>query len=187
MKIIFRTFVIILLGLGIALAQNVDKRCADIDRQYQEALQKMKGADEHQKMTVIFDREDVNFGLVEKRLVFYYDNTQEEVNSNRLYLVRTERRIPQSSVQETIDYLFDPAYPLGRFILMNKDFSSSDYRIEERAYSDGKKPFLMRSRQIELPAGKVVNDATQTKVIEDLDVKKHKVLLKIFNGIANPE
>ncbi|MBR7069564.1 MAG: hypothetical protein IKI30_03855 [Oxalobacter sp.] len=187
MKIIFRTFVIILLGLGIALAQNVDKRCADIDRQYQEALQKMKGADEHQKMTVIFDREDVNFGLVEKRLVFYYDNTQEEVNSNRLYLVRTERRIPQSSVQETIDYLFDPAYPLGRFILMNKDFSSSDYRIEERAYSDGKKPFLMRSRQIELPAGKVVNDATQTKDIEDLDVKKHKVLLKIFNGIANPE
>lgn len=178
---------IFFIGIGFALAQVPDRRCAEVDRQYQEALQKIKGADEHHKMTVIFDREDVNFGLIEKRLVFYYDNTEEEVNSNRLYLVRTERRIPQSSVQETIDYLFDPAYPLGRFILMNKDFSSSDYRIEERAYSDGKKPFLMRSRQTELPTGKVVNDAIQTKDIEDLDVKKHKVLLKIFNGIANPE
>ena len=187
MKKLLQILLFSLLGLGIAFAQVPDKRCVEVDQQYQEALQKIMGADEHHKMTVIFDREDVNFGLVEKRLVFYYDNTEEEVNSNRLYLVRTERRIPQSSVQETIDYLFDPAYPLGRFILMNKDFSSSDYRIEERAYSDGKKPFLMRSRQTELPTGKVVNDTTQTKDIEDLDVKKHKVLLKIFNGIANPE
>ena len=187
MKKLLRILLFFLLGFGLAFAQSPDRRCAEVDQQYQEALQKIKGADEHQKMTVIFDREDVNFGLVEKKLVFYYDNTQEEVNSNRLYLVRVERRIPQSSVQETIDYLFDPAYPLGRFILMNKDFSSSDYRIEERAYSDGKKPFLMRSRQIELPAGKVVNDATQTKDIGDLDVKKHKVLLEIFNDIANPE
>ncbi len=187
MKKLLQILLFSLLGVGIAFAQAPDSRCAEVDGQYQEALQKMKGADEHQKMTVIFDNEDVNLGLVEKKLVFYYDNTQEEVNSNRLYLIRVERRIPQSSVQETIDYLFDPAYPLGHFILMNRDFSCSDYRIEERAYSDGKKPFLMRSRQIELPTGKVVNDATQTKDIGDLAVKKHKALLQMFNGIANPE
>lgn len=115
----------------------------------------MRIADEHHKMTVTFDNEDVNFGLLEKKLVFYYDNTQEEVNSNRLYLVRVERKMVKSSVQETRDCLFDPAYPSGKLILMNRDFSSPAYRIEEKAYSNSVKPFGMRTKQLETAMGKV--------------------------------
>lgn len=188
MKRIVHILVFLLIGVGFAFAQNVDNRRTEIDRQYQEALQKMKAADEHQKMTVTFDNEDVNFGLIEKKLVFYYDNTQEELNSNRLYLVRIERKMVKSSIQETRDYLFDPAYPSGKLILMNRDFSSPAYRIEEKAYSNGVKPFWMRTKQIETATGKVEDDSIQTKNIQDPFVQKQgNLFLKLFNSIANPD
>lgn len=61
MKRIVHILVLLLIGVGFAFAQNVDNRRSEIDRQYQEALQKMRAADEHQKMTITFDNEDVNF------------------------------------------------------------------------------------------------------------------------------
>ncbi|MGN0918053.1 MAG: hypothetical protein ACI4NO_02765 [Oxalobacter sp.] len=188
MKRIVHILLFLLIGVGSAFAQNMDNRCTEIDRQYQKSLQKMKTADALHKMTVMFDNEDVNFGLIEKKLVFYYDNTQEEVNSNRLYLVRVERKELKSSIQEIRDYLFDPAYPSGKLILMNRDFSSPVYHIEKKAYSNGVKPFWMRTKQTEKATGKVVADTIQTKNIQDPFVQKQgNLLLKLFNSIANPE
>ncbi len=176
------------MGISIAFAQNIDKHRAEIDQQYRQALQKSITAGENHKMTVTFANEDVNFGLIEKKLVFYYDNTQEEVNSNRLYLVRVERKEPKASIQETTDYLFDPAYPLGRFILVNRDFSSSVYRIEEKVYVDGMKPFLRQSKQTELATGKVLSDETLTKNLNDNSASKQgKRLFQLFNTVANPD
>ncbi len=188
MKKLLQIIVLFCLGIGMAFAQQVDKRCLEVDRQYQEALQKAAHANAKNMMIVTFTNEDVNFGLVEKKLHFYYDNTQEEVNSNRLYLVREERTEPKSSIHETADYLFDPAYPLGRFIMMHRVFSSSAYRIEDHTYSEGTKPFLVQSKQTDLASGKVVSDQVWTKNIQDTSAQQRgQTLLNIFNSIANPQ
>ena len=188
MKKMLQGLFLLCLGIGLTFAQSVDKRRAQIQRQYQEAIQKATEADAKHKMTVSFANEDVNFGLIEKQFDFFYDNTQEEVNSNRLYLVRVVRKEPKSSIHETTDYLFDPVYPLGRFIMMSRDFSSSVYRIEDSTYSDGTKPFLVQSKQTEVTSGKVVSNQTWTKNIQDMSAQQHsKELLNIFNNIANPK